>query len=340
MPASNVLWGTPLVRVPPVYPGQFGVPGTDADRGLRLDSNGKILWVDPNHVDANDNRDGTNPESPLRTVTAALTKCRPYAGDVIAVAFNSQWTYADTTVGRALPILEAIVVTTPGVRLVGLAPSASLGVPWVPTANNAVCITVRAMDVLIEGFCFWTAIYTGTTGILTEWNGGGNYYGENLIVRHNYFEGLAYGVQLDYAWNCRIESNRFENVTVQAIHNPSTYGEPNRLTVRDNEFIHNAGAINLPDCDYELIENNVFLDNTVAIAIVDGNDNVIHGNRIHGNPAGAGNFINIGTDATSLVSDNWLGCTLAQYTGGTCVGGAGGPWVRNHCIDGETILDP
>jgi hypothetical protein len=339
MPASNVLWPVPLQRLTPWYPGQMGVPGTDSDRGLRLDANGKILWVDPNHVDANDGRDGTDPDAPLATVAAALAKCRPYAGDVVAVAHNSLWTYADLTQGRVLPIQEAVVVTVPGVRLVGLAPSSSLGVPWVPTGAGATCLTIRAMDVIVEGFCFWNALLANTTGILAEWNAGSGYYGENTVIRHNAFYGLAYGVQLDYAWNCFVEDNIFQGCTTQAIHNPSVFGEPDYLAVRRNLFVNNTGAVNLPACQYEVIEDNAFLDNAVAIAVVDGSDNVIHGNRLQGDPAGAGNFIDIGTDATSLVSDNWLSCTLAQYAV-TCVGGAGGAWVRNHCIDGETIADP
>src|SRR4030042_4317809 len=157
MPSSNVLWPVPLQRLTPWYPGQFGVPGTDSDRGLREDSNGKIVWVDPNHVDANDLRDGTNPDSPMRTVAAALTKCRPYAGDVVAVMFNACWTYSNLTLGRALPVIESVIVTTPGVRSVGVAPSSSLGVPWIPAGDNLTCITVRAMDVLVEGVCFWAA---------------------------------------------------------------------------------------------------------------------------------------------------------------------------------------
>ena len=77
MPGSNVSWPIPLTRLTPFYPGQMGVPGTDSDRGLRTNSEGCIFYVDPNHVDPNDNRDGTNPDSPLNTVAAALLKCQP-----------------------------------------------------------------------------------------------------------------------------------------------------------------------------------------------------------------------------------------------------------------------
>ncbi len=338
MPASNVNWPTPLTRWPTLFPGQFGVPGTDSTRGLRQDSNGAIFWVDPNHVDANDQRDGTNPDAPFATVAAALTHCRAYSGDVIAVMHNGAWTYADTTENRTLPIQESVVVTVPGIRIVGIS-SSPLGATWVPTADNTTCITIRELDVIIEGFNFYSAAYTGATGVLAQWSGGATaYYGDNPIIRHCNFHGLAYGVSLDYAWYSFVEDCRFESIVTAAIFNPSVYGEPDYSFFRDNIFVQCAAGINLPACDYEVIEHNEFMNCTDAI-FIDGDHNKIHSNTIEGAPAGAGNFIDIGTDTSSLVSDNWLSCTLAQYAV-TCVGGAGGPWVRNHCIDGETVADP
>ena len=117
MPATNVSWPVPLTRLNPWYPGQFGVPGTDSETGLRLDTEGCIFWVDPNHPDANDNRDGTNPTSPLATVGAAIGKCAAYRGDVIAVMHNGFWTYGDMTASNITPIQEAVTVNVPGVRL-------------------------------------------------------------------------------------------------------------------------------------------------------------------------------------------------------------------------------
>ena len=95
MPSSNVPWAPMLTRLNPWYPGQPGVPGTDSDTGLRLDSNGIILYVDPNHVDNNDGRDGTNPTAPLSTVAKALTLCRAYRNDTIVVAPNAYWQHSN-----------------------------------------------------------------------------------------------------------------------------------------------------------------------------------------------------------------------------------------------------
>jgi len=340
MPATNVSWPVPLQRLTPWYGGQMGVPGTDSDRGLRQDSNGKILWVDPNHVDPSDLRDGTNPDSPLRTVAEALTQCRAYSGDVIAVMFNGCWTFGNIAAGRFLPITENVIVTVPGVRIVGIAPSGSLGVPWVPPLANLPCITVHAMDVLIEGFNFWNAgALAGTTGVLAEWNGGGGLFGENLSVRHCFFYRLAYSVQLDYAWNCYIEHCRFEEITTAAIHNPTVFGEPDYNVIRDNMFINNAADINLPACDYEIIERNTFADVTAAIVTTTGVWNTVHSNIINGNPAGANNYINMTGGGNNMVSNNYLGCTIGQYDT-VCSDSTSGQWVNNHCLNGDAAAPP
>ena len=66
--------GSPLVRVPPVYPGQFGIAGSDNSLGLRIESQGFVWYVDGSHPIASDSSDGTNPNEPLATIQAAITK--------------------------------------------------------------------------------------------------------------------------------------------------------------------------------------------------------------------------------------------------------------------------
>jgi hypothetical protein len=313
----------------------MGVPGTDSDRGLRQDSNGKIIWVDPNHADAHDGKDGTNPDSPMRTVAGALTKCRAYSGDVIAVMHNAYWTYANSASIRRLPVQEAVTVTVPGVRIVGLS-CGSIGVPWFSAADDAVSITVQAMDVTIEGFVFWNTGYTGTTGISAVWDSPP--HGENTVIRHNFFYHLEYGIQLDYTYNVYVEDCRFDGLAT-GIYNPSVYGEPDYSVFRNNIFIGCTAAINLPDCDYELIEANRFLHNTAAIAIANGRYNTIHGNTIQGDPTGTNNMINLTGGASNLVSQNMLSCTIAQYD--VCNSDAtSGSWVGNLCTNGTATAPP
>jgi len=342
MPASNVLWPVPLQRLTPFYPGQLGVPGTDSDRGLRENSTGKVIWVDPNFPGASDQRDGTNPDDPMLTVGAALTKCRAYSGDVIAVMHNGRWTYGDATEIRRLPIQEAVIVTVPGIRIVGISPS-PLGVTWMPPGDSAACITIRELDVIVEGFNFYNPAYATTTGVLAEWAGGGPaYYGDNVIVRHCNFYDLSYGVSLDYAWYSHVEDCRFESIADGAIHNPSVYGEPDYSTFKGNVFVACGNAINLNSgCSEILIEGNRFVNNTLAITMLNGaHNNTIHSNTIQGAPAGTNNMINLtGATATNLVSDNWLSCSIAQYDV-TCSDATSGAWVNNHCTNGDTTAPP
>jgi len=337
MPATNVQWPPPLVRQNSLWPGQFGVPGTDSRTGLREHSTGATFYVDPNFPGASDSRDGTDPTAPLLSVTAALTHCEPYRGDTIAVMHNGLWTFGNMLEDNIVPIQETVTINVPGVRLVGVSPS-PLGVPWIPTANGDVLITVNALDVLIEGFNFWAFTYGLVTGIHAPWSSPA-LFGENLTVRHCYFYGLDYGLQLDYSWNDFVTDCQFMGMTTAAIHNPSVYGEPDYLTIHDNVFRANAADINLPDCDNALIEDNRFFDVSAAIAMLAGNNNQIIGNVIQGDGAGVNNFINLTGGANNVVSDNTLTCTIVQYD--TCNSDAtSGMWGGNRCSDGFTAAAP
>lgn len=319
MPSSNVPWEPMLTRLPTLMPGQYGVPGTDHDTGLRLDSNGIILYVDPNHVDNNDNRDGTNPTAPLTSVAKALTLCRAYCNDTIIVAPSCYWQHDDATVGRATPIAEEVVVTTPGVRIVGLHPASSLGVPWVPVNSDGVCITVHAMNVLIEGFCFWSNIFGGTpVAIKSVWDGD-TMYGDNLTVRHNYIGyGLDYGIQLDFSYYVDIHHNYFEGLGTAAIHNLDVEGDP----------------------DYAHIHHNYFLNNTAAIDLEDTDDCFIHDNQIWGDGTGTNNFIDLTGGAANTVAHNVMSCTLVAEYNTTCSDATSGSWIQNYLENGVTTGAP
>jgi len=298
---------------------------------------GTVYFVDPNHAAASDANAGTSPAKPLATVAQALTQVSAYTGDAIVVMNNGGWQYASGVTGRDTAISEAVTITTPGITIVGVCPS-PLGVPWNPPEDNAHCITVHAIDVTIQGFNFWSSTTTGETGIIAEWDSP-NYFGESLIVRNCFFEGMAYGIELDYTWYCLIENCRFEALGTAAIHNPSTYGEPDYLVVRDCILADNTADINLPDCDYCLIEGNRFMDVTAAIVITNGDHNHIMDNVIEGSGAGANNMINLTSGGDNVVGGNYLTCTIVQYDT-TCSDATSGSWGGNHCEDGATTAAP
>lgn len=329
MPSANVGWPIPLVRQKIFYPGQFGVPGTDNERGLRSDVHGTVFYVDPNATGVTDARDGTDPEAPLATVAKALTLCQAYRGDVIAVMGNGAWTYA-AGVNRPLPVSEEVTITVPGVRLVGVFPSSALGVVWTPASDGGTCITVAAMDVLIEGFAFSEGgTYTGCNAIYAEWDGA-TLFGENLTVRNCTFDdSVDTAIQLEYSWYCDIHNNLFQQCDVYGIHGDVGGSGFAYCTIHDNQFL---------DCA------------TAAVAALGGCDNnFIYRNAVYNGSAESGVLAtNEGIDTTggrqNTVYDNYLSCLLPVPANGDyddfCSASATDAWINNHCLDGDTVTNP
>jgi len=317
MPSANVNWPPILVRQKPWYPGQPGVPGTDNTRGQRLGTNGVVFYVDPNAAGVSDLRDGTDPEGPLATVGKALTLCRDYSNDTIIVAPSGYWRHADPTSSRIIPVREEVTISTPGVRLVGLMPSGSLGVPWGVTQDSGVAITVNAMSVLIEGFNFWDIVYNNATAIGAYWTAPA--YGDNVTIRNNFFgDGLDYGVRLNFSYNTYIYDNTFQEIAVAAINSIDTLGDP----------------------DYTFIYGNRFNDNVAAIDLEDSSRCMIYDNMIMGDGTGTNNFIDLTGGSNNFVANNYLACTLGAEYNLTCSDATSGAWVNNHCENGDATLPP
>jgi hypothetical protein len=348
-PGSPQVWG--FSAATGVESGMFGAPGA------------KRFYVDPNHPLATDPGNlGENPTVPLATVQAAVDLCRDHMGDTIFVAGNDDWIHAPHN--RTVPILESVVVpyTKGGIRIVGVS-SNPRGVCWSPAATGEAALTVDAIDVLIEGFCFQpVAGVANAIGIFARWDSTSNYYGDNLTVRGCHFSsGLDHGIVLDFSYYTQIYGNYFDGAAVADIVNTGVIGDPDFLIVCDNVFRDVLTAMDLPSTDYMVIEgnkvlnganglimslgmNNIiqrnkFITDTVAISGRSANDNIISGNEIDSTPAGVDNFIDLAGGTGNLVADNWLACTILQYDT-TCSDGASGVWVRNHCQDGETAANP
>ena len=321
MPSSNVRWPIPLTRQNPWYPGQMGVPGTDTETGLRSNTLGTIFYVDPNYPGASDARDGTNPTDPLLTVQTAIDRCGRWSGDVVAVMANGDWQYSGH-VGRQATIQEEVTVSTDGIRIVGVAPSSGMGVYWQPAQNDGICITINALDVLVEGFCFWNEDYTGGTGILSQWTGtpAPLLQGENTVIRNcNFNADLDYGIALNYTWYSSITDNFFHDIAIAAVNNRATTGDP----------------------DYSVFARNHFLDCGLALSLAGVDGCFIYDNFFSGDPAVANSFINTNGGGSNVVSTNSFVSTLAQYAGpGNCNSSATDGWVNNYCVDGPTTALP
>jgi len=329
MPGANVSWPIPLLRQRIFYPGQFGVPGTDSEEGIRTDSHGTVFYVDPNATGVSDQRDGTDPRHPLQTVAAAIAKCQPYHGDVIAVMANNSWQYGNTADGRTTAIAEEVTLNVPGVRLVGVS-SAGQGVYWYPASNAGVCITVHAIDCTIEGFFFSEGpTYTGCTAISAEWDGA-TLFGENLTVRHCVFDDTVdIAVQLEYSWYCHIHHCWFLECDQYGVYTDA------------------AGS----GTEYTSIHDNWFTDvGTAAIALLGGaGANRIYNNTIYNGNAEAGAAAtNEGINTTggndNIIHNNFLSCLLPVPANGDlddfCTAAATDAWIGNHCLNGLQVTNP
>jgi len=323
MPSSNVNWPLPLTRQNPWFPGQMGVPGTDTETGLRLHSTGCVFYVDPNYPGASDLRDGTNPEDPLLTVQAAINKCQPYRGDVVAVMCNNAWQYHNNADGYLTPIAEEVVISVPGVRLVGVNPSGSNGVPWLATDDNQTLIHIKALDVCVEGFLFYDDNNAGIRGIFAEW--GVLAFGDNPTIRNNTFHGLAIGVQLEYCWYAHIHDNIFHDgkgIYVDPALSGAAYND-----IHDNQFDYCAFAMSCQGMDYSFIHGNSLSDwrAITGAAATDAGIDLTNGNR-------------------NQVYDNYLSCLLPAAAPGDYndynTAGATDAWIGNHCMDGLAVTRP
>jgi len=344
MPSANVTWPNPLIRQNAFETGQMGVPGTWSETGLRQHSTGKIVWVDPNYPGVWDgrgnavDRDGTDPNDPCATIALALTKCRPYRGDTIAVMANGFWTDAPKGVANyPLPITETVEITVHGVRIVGVFPSGALGVPWRAAASGNTILTISAIDVLVEGFCFMGGdplLVTNFNGIYSEWAGGATgLWGDCLTVRHCFFDSdIQTAIELEFVYNADIHDNTFQDCDIAGIYSDGV------AAIRDCHFHHNwfmqagegqTGAISVRNATRcKINENQIYNSNAQAgaagggaidemIDTTGGGQNIVHHNTLSCDFNAA--------VPPPVVNGDFDDC---------CSCGATDSWVWNYCHNG------
>lgn len=286
----------------------------------------RVFFVNPDHAQATDlGNTGENPLVPLATVDAAVTLCRAYSGDVIYVMSSDSWQYGTVT---ETGVAESLVIpaTKPGIKIIGVS-YGGLPVYWQPAATGEFCITVYALDVYIEGFCFW-GDGIAANGIYAEWDGA-TLFGENTVVRHCYFvDGIDIGIQIEYAWYCDIGDCQFIECDTAGV------------------MTDVAGS----STDYTHIHDSTFHDCGLAISLLGGcGHNHIYRNSIYNSSAqGAAAAANEGINTTGggrdQVYDNWLSCLLPVPANGDYddlnTGAATDAWINNHCMDGDAVTIP
>lgn len=286
----------------------------------------RAFFVCPDHVQATDlGNTGENPAFPLLTVTRALSLARAYHGDTIYVMSSNSWKYSMSTQSG---ITESVIVPAnkPGVRIIGVG-HGSLPAYWQPGATGEFCVTVRALDTVIENFAFW-GDGIAANGIYAEWDGL-LLFGENLVVNNCVFtDGIDIGIQLEYAWYNTIKNCMFDTCDAYGIYT----------------------AVAGSGTDYSRIYNNTFSNCAVAMALLGGSrHNHIHGNSIYNANAQSGGAatdegINTTGGGSNQVFDNYLSCILPAAAPGDYddlnTASATDAWINNHCMNGDAVANP
>lgn len=312
MPASDIHANLPypLTRLNPWFPGQYGVPYTDADTGLRTDPVGTVFYVDPNHTDPNDNRDGTDPNAPLLTIQAAVTRCESYHNDVIHVGPNNP----NGTV-HATPIAESVTLNKAGVRLVGSTMGAT-GVYWRGTGNTA--LTIAAPDCIVEGFHF----YFSDTGISLLYDNAQSAWAYNCAVRHNYFGWGTVGIRLTSSQYCLIHDNWFDACTFGIFSSYAQGDFPWDHQIYDNYF---------DLCRYAIFARNALYCNIYRNRIM----------TVDSLPATTPDTVICLRDGgRNIISENVLPCNSTGGYNATCTSGANDLWTQNYCYNGIAYGPP
>ena len=330
MPATRGRTVWPLTRFNTLFPGQFGVSGTANETGLRNSSEGIVVYVDPNYPGTSDLRDGTDPTAPLTTVAMALTKCQDFRGDMIIVSPNDAWEHGPLTTTQNTAIRESVTVTVHGVKIIGAATSSTVGVGWGPAANLGTCITVHALDVLIEGFAFSGQLgaLTGADGIFAEWDGA-DLWGDNLTVQHCTFDAaMDTAIQLEFSWFSHVLDCYFDACDDYGIFVDTAGSGASNLDIRDCTFFNvGTGALTLEDTDLSVVQGNrVYNDNAQAgAAAVDEGITTVGG-------------------ADNMICDNYFSCLLPGPGNGDWndlnSGNATDAFIANHCLNGDAITTP
>ena len=307
----------PQIRFQPAYPGQMGVLGSDVSRGIRTSSAGVVFYVDSSHPNANTVNDGTDPNNPVSTITAAMARLVAFhalasvqaEGSVIKVAPG---TYTDNiTIDRTSYPADCSIVG---------GANSKFDVVWVPAAGDA--LTIDQSGWVVDGFHFQPA--ADGAGVHLTWAAGAG--AEDTYIQNCFFDGRwgtgLYGIELEGApANVTVQNNRFAEFST---------GEPcivvrscNQASPYQNHFFGNT----FQEC-VEYITNiaegynacifqgNVFAEASGALAATTTyidlggpgiGYNVVTGNIFGGDYSNAGGYT-----AEGAGTDNWVGNVAAD----------------------------
>ena len=182
MHASNQVI-MPMLKLPPWFGGQLGVPNSTSPLGLRMHPDAVAIYVDSGHPAASDSGDGTDPRTPKATVQSAVNSSdlTPYSRILVSGTVAEDVVTPDYATG---PNYVSII----GNGISRYAPAWEGDITDPTTAS----LDMRAVGWTIQNFRFY-----GQTGaaavVLRHTDSGANDIAIRTIIHNCYFDGLTTG---------------------------------------------------------------------------------------------------------------------------------------------------
>lgn len=308
----------PQVRQAPLYQGQFGVSGSDVQRGLRWEPQGIVLYVDENHPGATIVGDGTNPEYPLTTITQAIANLTAFA-----TAMATSLEGSVIVVANEATIQESVIInpTAPTHCTILGAGSTAHRPTWRAATAAGTALTLRQEGWTIEGFTF-EAGSEGTAIQLVEVPAS-SYISYKTTIRNCRFDGLwggLYGVDFSGAphrvtiENCEfLEWRSAAGAAFAIMVTDSTHTNPYQCHIRNNVFWENEnhigslGAIrgfNMSTFTGNIFHEGTLIASTLMLDLRGGSQghNIVSGNIFCGDYSNVGGYY-----AHAVAPGNWVG---------------------------------
>ena len=286
-----------LFRIPGLFPGQQGVPGSDSPFGIRMKPRSLPIFVDPGHNDASDTNDGTNPDAPMSTIAAAVAAVSEPGSQIFVMpgAYIENVATPDSATG---PNYCEII----GLRAGGGSPS------WASTAAATIPLTINALGWRVTGFRFLgpttesCIVLTNTGNNVANFAviDGNHFYGQNTGLSAIDLRGSPNNVVIANNW---IDS--FAAASGIAIRSSAVAtADPLFIKILNNFFLENDTHIDA-DLDKSVVLNNIFENGAVIGTVVDISggsigENVVHGNLLPGDYSNTGGY-------TAGTADVWTG---------------------------------
>jgi len=300
---------------------------------LRTSPAGVVFYVDGSHPNATATADGTDPNNPLTTITAAFARLVAFhalssiqaEGSFIVVAPG---TYTDTiTIDRTSYPADCTIIA---------AANSKFDVVWVPAAGDA--LTIDQSGWVVDGFHFQPSS-TGA-GVKLTWTAGAG--AEDTYIQNCFFDGRwgtgLYGIELEGApANVTIQNNRFAEFDAASpaiTTTSSATANPYQTHILNNTFQECAQYITSVAAGWNasLIMGNIFAQAT-------------------GDLAATTTYINLGTGSLgyNVVTGNIFSGDYSNTGGYTAEGAGTDNWVGNIAFDvveaevsdsGFTIAEP